>query len=131
MDISKFLAKVIGIYLIIVSIAFFINMGNMINVLKDLINDVPLMFVTGFFTLILGILMVVSHNIWQLNWRVIITIISWLTFLKGASIILYPYIIDKITFLFIQNGTFAYISIGFDFVIGILLSYCGFKSYKK
>jgi hypothetical protein len=127
MNVSKFLSKVIGIYLIIISIAMLTNMDQFIHYVSNLINDVPLMFVTGFFTLILGILMVVGHNIWQWNWRILITIIAWLTLLKGASIIFYPQFIDKTTILFLKNINIAYVAAGFDFVLGILLSYFGFK----
>lgn len=65
MDISKFLGKGLGVYLLLVSTAFLVNMSQFADLVKHLINDPPLMFVTGFFTLIIGILLVVSHNIWQ------------------------------------------------------------------
>ena len=130
MDTSKFLSKVIGIYLVILTLGFFINMQNFNLYIYNLINNAPLMFFIGCFTLILGALMVVSHNVWQLNWKVIITIISWLTFLKGISLVLYPQFIDEITLLFLRNSNFAYASIGFDFIIAIVLCYYGFKSSK-
>lgn len=88
------------------------------------------MFVTGFITLILGILMVVGHNIWQWNWRLIITIFAWLVLLKGASIILYPKFIDKTTILFMLNLDFAYVLVGFEFILGLLLCYFGFRKAK-
>lgn len=127
MAVSKFLSKVIGIYLIIVSIALLVNMQQFINLVNTLINDAPLMFVSGFFTLILGILMVVSHNIWQWNWRVLITIISWLTLFKGASIVLYPQFIDSMTILFVGSMNIAYIAAGMDLVLGVVLCYFGFR----
>lgn len=127
MDVSKFLGKVIGIYLIILSISLFCGMNAFITYINSIINDMPLMFVTGFFTLIIGLLMVVSHNIWQWNWRVIITIISWITLFKGASIVLCPHFLDRATLLFTQNVSFAYGVTGFDFIIGVVLCYFAFK----
>lgn len=126
MDISKFLAKAIGIYFIIICTAFFINMEKFLNLIQTLVNDAPLMFVTGFFTVILGILMVVGHNVWRFNWRVIITIIGWLILLKGASILLYPPYIQTITKIFIENAYFAFISLGTNFIVGLILLYYGF-----
>lgn len=127
MDVSKFLGKVLGSYLIIVSVAMFVNMHQFLMYVHGLINDAPLMFVTGFFTLVLGLLMVISHNIWQWNWRVIITIFAWIALLKGASIIIHPQLIDKAAIAFMQNTQVAYITIGVDLVIGIVLCYFGFK----
>ncbi len=127
MDTSKFLSKVIGIYLLIISIAMFVNTQQFTSYVNALINDTPLMFVVGFFTLILGILMVVSHNIWQWNWRVLITLIAWITLLKGASIIFYPYFIDSATIVFLHNMTASYVAMAVDFILGLILCYFGFK----
>ncbi|BCA94546.1 hypothetical protein TUM19329_09070 [Legionella antarctica] len=127
MDTSKFLSKVIGIYLIIISLAMFVNIHQFTQYFYKMINDVPLMFVAGFFTLILGLLIVVSHNIWQWSWRVIITIIGWLILLKGVSIIFFPEFIDSLSLSFVHHLSFAYMSAGFDFILGALLTYLGFK----
>lgn len=127
MDTSKFLAKVIGIYETIISIAMLVNMHQFTNNISGLLNNAPLMLIVGSFTLILGVLLVVSHNIWQWNWRIIITIIAWIVLLKGASIVLYPHALDKLTILFIQNMIFAYTIASIDFILGIILIYFGFK----
>jgi len=127
MDISKFLSKAIGIYLIIISIAMFINLPQFESHVNLLIGNAPLMFITGIFTLILGIIAVLIHNIWQWNWRVFITIIVWITLLKGVSLLIYPQFIDKITTLFLQNYIASYIAAGLDFILGVLLCYFGFR----
>lgn len=127
MDVSKFLSKVIGMYLIVVGIGMFVSMQQFITQVNGLINDGPLLFVTGFFTLILGLLMVVSHNIWQWNWRVAITLFSWLVLLKGACVVFCPQFIDKTTLVFVENVNIAYIAAIVGVVIGVLFSYLGFK----
>lgn len=127
MDNSKFLGKVIGIYLIIVSVAMFLDRAQFVTIVKQLIDNVPLMFVVGFFTLIIGILMVVAHNIWQWHWRLIITIISWLTLIKGISIIFYPQYIDKLSIFFLQSTEAGYISAVVNLLIGLVLCYFSFR----
>lgn len=127
MDVSKFLAKVIGIYLVIVTLMMLTNMSQFLSNVNSLVNDAPLMFVTGFFTLILGILVVVSHNIWQWNWRVIITIFAWLALIKGAVMLVYPQLIDSVSYSFIQNTTIAYVTACVDLVLGLVLCYFGFR----
>ncbi|QMT59071.1 MULTISPECIES: hypothetical protein [unclassified Legionella] len=127
MDKSKFLSKVLGIYLIIVSLAMFLNLEQFTIYVQALLKDAPLMLVLGLWTLMLGLLMVVSHNIWQWNWRLLITLISWVVLLKGASIFFYPHYIDQATFLFMQNKNIAYSAAGFELLLGIVLCYFGFK----
>ncbi|VVC75550.1 hypothetical protein AQUSIP_08400 [Aquicella siphonis] len=127
MNISRFLSKVLGIYLVIVSVALLVNLREFAGYVDALIRDAPLMFITGFFTLIIGIMMVVSHNIWKWDWRVIITILSWVILIKGASIILYPHFVDQLSILFVQNTLFAYAAGIVDFFLGLMLCYFGFR----
>jgi hypothetical protein len=127
MDVSKFLAKVIGLYLIIVSAAMLTNMQEVLVYIAGIMDNPSLLFVTGLFTLILGLLMVVSHNVWQWNWRVLITIIAWIVLLKGSCIALCPQWIDSVTVEFLQSSNVAYIAAGFDLALGILLCYFGFR----
>jgi len=127
MNISKFLAKVIGIYLIIIGIGMFLDMHRFLIGFDDIIKDQPLLFVTGFFTLIMGILMVVSHNIWQWNWRVIITIMAWSTLLKGILLVFYPQLTESYTLFFVNNIGISYLTAVFAFITGIILCYFGFK----
>ena len=44
MNISKFLGKVIGLYMLIVTVAMLLNMHQFTNKVDLLINDIPLMF---------------------------------------------------------------------------------------
>lgn len=127
MEISKFLSKVIGLYLIIISLAMWLNMPEFTHNTLELINNPAVMFVSGFFTLILGLLLVVSHNIWQWNWRVIITIIAWISLVKGIMLIIYPGYIDMTTHLFVEHSRIAYTAAGIDFILGVILSYFGFR----
>lgn len=126
MDVSKFLSKVIGLYEIIISLALLINMNQFTGDILGLINNGPLMLFIGCITLIMGILLVVSHNIWQWHWRVLVTIVSWIVFLKGASILLLPHALDQITMQFVNNSNFAYLIAGVDLLLGLLFCYFGF-----
>src|SRR5476651_504813 len=108
MGTSKFLSKVLGLYFILVSSAMLIDMPRFITSVTGLINNAPLLFVCGFFTLILGLLMVVSHNIWQLHWRVIITVLGWVVLLKGMCLLFCPQMMDHASQFFVQNNNVAY-----------------------
>lgn len=124
---SKFLAKVIGIYLVIISLALIINMHKIAFIINSMLSNAPLMFVAGAFTLIIGALIIVSHHIWQYNWRVIITIIGWLAFLKGLSIVIFPHFVDELSSLFVHNVYFAYGCAILDLILGLVLLYFGFR----
>lgn len=130
MDISKFLGKAVGIYLVILSVIMFVDMNQFTVYITNLLHNPPLMFIAGFISLIIGILMVVSHNIWEWSWRIIITIIAWTVLIKGISIIIYPHVIDRVTYYFVRDINLAYASIGVNLVLGLVLIYFGFQTEK-
>lgn len=127
MNISRFLSKAIGIYLMIVSMSVLFRRHEMVSFMNELINDAPLMFYLGFVTLILGILMVVSHNTWEWSWRTVITAISWIVLIKGVSILFFPQYMNDITLFFISHANSLYISASIDLALGLFLVYHGFK----
>ena len=130
MDISKFLGKAVGIYLVIVSVIMFVDMNQFTVYIANLLHNPPLMFIAGFISLIIGILMVVSHNIWEWNWRLVITLIAWAVLIKGISIIIYPHVIDRATYYFVKDMNLAYGSMGLNLIIGLVLIYFGFRTEK-
>lgn len=131
MDKSKFLSKVLGLYLLIISTSMYIHMSEIPKLLTGFTTFPALLLTIGFITLILGLLMVLSHNIWQWNWKVIITILAWVILLKGISIILFPHIMINITMFFVDNQYFQYGAYGFDFLLGAYLTYMGFRSEEN
>jgi hypothetical protein len=44
----------------------------------------------GLMSLILGITSVLLHNVWELDWHVVITIFGWLALLKGIIVLAWP-----------------------------------------
>lgn len=126
MELSIFLAKVIGIYLIIVSLALLINMKRFKSIIDDIMAHPGLQLVMGFNILIIGILLVVTHNIWVSSWEVIITIIAWIAFIKGILNVALPNYAKKLVKHCTRSKN-ALLVIGIiDLVIGLFLCYTGF-----
>ena len=91
MDASIFLARALGIYLVVVCLLMLSKRKFFQQAIQSFTDSKALILLSSFFSLIIGILVVVSHNIWVCNWRVIITVIGWLALLKGVLLILAPY----------------------------------------
>lgn len=110
MGISIFLAKALGLYFLIVGLAMIFNARKFKPLVIDLIKDPALMFLSGFLALIVGILLVVSHNIWVADWRVIITILAWLSLVKGVTRIMAPKFAIKKAKKCIENSASYYMT---------------------
>lgn len=84
METSLFLGKVIGWILVISALAAFSQRKNIGRMLQDFSNNIGLTYFSGMMALIIGLLIVTSHNIWTSDWRVLITLVGWLSILKGV-----------------------------------------------
>ncbi len=90
MSLSIFLAQVIGLYLFLVSLAMLVHHQRFKKTAVDLAG-IPLMItLTGVCMLILGLLIVVDHNIWVPDWPVVVTIIGWILLLQGLMRLFVP-----------------------------------------
>ena len=127
MDLSIFLAKVIGLYMIVVAIVFLKKPGFQAVVL-ELSKDREMRLVLGLITLILGLMMVVSHNIWYGgSFRILITIIAWITFLKGVLILwMSDEAYENLVAKFKTKSSMMTTSMVLYLVLGIYLTYIGF-----
>ncbi len=126
MDVSVFLAKVIAIYYIIVSIGLLCNAERYRAVINDLRHNSSLMLISGLIALVIGSLLVVSHNLWVPDWRVLITLIAWSALIKGSLIILCPQFYHGLLSKYTDGKTALCVSLVIVFLFGIFLAYHGF-----
>lgn len=128
MELSYFLAKVMGLYFIIISIAFLLNRDALIAAASELMNSYALRLVLYIFTLILGILLIVSHNVWTTNFAVLVTIVGWLIFIKGAINLMFPAIAKDMGKPFLKSKPLITGSILINLLLGLIFIYYGFFS---
>lgn len=89
MDSSLFLAKFWGWYLIIFFLILSLNPKRIKQIFNDL-KDEKFLIVTSFMVIIVGLLNILFHNIWELNWKLIITLIGWIALLEGLFLFIFP-----------------------------------------
>ncbi len=128
MAVSLFLAKVMGLLLVIMSIFTLSQKKYLEEILKDGLKSPALIFFSGVVALIVGIILVVSHSIWSPDWRLIITIFGWLILIKGLSRLFLPELTKKMLKATIESDTLLIFSAFFIFIIGVYLLFAGYYS---
>ncbi len=83
MDLSIFLARFFGFYFIIFGAAYFFRRAFLVEMVKNFYKNAAMVLIGVFMSIVFGLLIVLSHNIWEFSWRVIITIIGYISLLKG------------------------------------------------
>ncbi|MCK5401427.1 MAG: hypothetical protein KAJ28_07300 [Flavobacteriaceae bacterium] len=89
MEISLFLAKFWGWYLIIFFVILSFNPKRIKQIFEDL-KDEKFLIIVSFVTIIVGLLNILFHNIWELNWKLIITLIGWVALFFGLFLFIFP-----------------------------------------
>lgn len=120
---TNFLATVLGWYLVIVSLLLLTRRDIVVAAMKELMGQRAVMLVVGTITLIIGLLMVVSHNVWVMGWPVIVTVIAWLILIGGLFRLYCPDTVYKIWSKLI-NKTEVFLTTGvITLIIGLFLLY--------
>jgi len=126
LETSILFAKAFGIYLTIVGFALLLHPQRFRNWYNEMINaDFNLLF-AGTLALFIGVFIIAFHNIWVLNWPILITLIGYWAVFKGAGFLITPKFV-KIFKPIIDTSTLTYRLSGIGWLlIGLFLSYHGY-----
>ena len=84
MELSLFLAKAIGVGLMLIAASMLVNRKN-IDLLFEAYRSPSAVYITGIVETFLGVMMVIAHNLWIADFRLIITLIGWMLLLRGGG----------------------------------------------
>ncbi len=123
MNLSNFLAELWGITIVVVSLAFLMKPKRLEKIFTEVENEAT-MFLWGMVSLVIGIAMVLVHNVWEPDWRIIITLLGWLTLVKGLDTLFLP---ERMRKRWPKMGNLQWIVIlVFLLIVGLVLTYLGF-----
>jgi hypothetical protein len=118
MDTSLFLLKFWGWYCVIFFFILCFNPKRIKQIIED-IQDEKFTILISFLAIIIGLLNILFHNVWEANIRLVVTLFGWLALLKGIMLLTFPRTttkgITKMNIKFVQAMYF------FVFLIGVLL----------
>jgi hypothetical protein len=90
METSFFLAQLIGPSAILIGAGILIAPRDYRRVGEEFLASRALIYLAGLLAFVPGLAIVLSHNVWALDWRLIITLFGWLATLGGVFRILFP-----------------------------------------
>ena len=97
--------------------------------MEDFLNNDGIRYLGGCFALIIGLLIVNTHNVWEASWVVIITLIGWLGLIKGICVFMFPENLKKFADAYQKKSTLLTVQLCFTLLFGVFLSYKGYFSY--
>jgi hypothetical protein len=126
METSVLLAKIIGPLLLIVGAGIFINLEHYRRLVVDFGASPLSISMAGTTALLLGLLIVNFHNVWEWRWPVIITIVGWAALIKGAVRVIFPKLVAERAERYGRNTNIMMTSAIITLVLGAVLTYFGY-----
>jgi putative exporter of polyketide antibiotics len=127
---TLFLSRLIGLYCILVGLSMMAHSQATVETVTALLQNPSMTLILGVITLAAGLAMVLAHNIWSGGTLVVVvTLVGWMALVKSLFFLFLPP--EKETRLFLQQlhyQQFFYLYSAISLVLGVYLTYGGFKS---
>ncbi len=118
--------QVFSLMYIAIGIGILINPDVYKKIYQDFIDNGMALYFGGFTALAIGYLLVTFHNVWEMDWHVIITVIGWIALIKGMLILVRPEAMIALTKAIIKKEGALKIQAVIVIIFGLLLSFLGF-----
>ena len=130
---TTFLGRLIGLYLILISLAMAAHKQATVESMNALVHNPPVLFVVGVIAMAAGLAMVLGHNVWSGGvLPVVVTLTGWLLLIKGSMLLfLSPEAVYGMLLAGIHFEQLFYLYIATVLLLGIFLTYAGFRSTAR
>ena len=126
MPTSIFLAKLIGPVALVAAIGLFLNRDAYREMAREFMRSPSLIYLSGLLTMTAGVAIVLAHNVWVADWRVLLTIFGWLATVGGAARIVFPDKIRTVGEAMLDKPMVMTLGGAIWLVIGALLCFFGY-----
>jgi hypothetical protein len=122
---SIFLARLIGPVLAVLGIAMLLDPQGYLAMVEDFLANRPLIYVSAALGLLGGVALVLANNIWAANWRIIITLLGWISIIDSTFWLLMPRAMQRAVNPLL-TPTMPLIAGAVTVLLGIVLCYFGY-----
>jgi hypothetical protein len=126
MQTSIFIARLVGPLLLVVGLGVLLNAAAFKRLADEFLRSYALIYLSGLLTMVAGLSVVLTHNVWTSDWRVIITVLGWLAIIGGAARIVMPQRIEAFGRRMLKHPQGLTIAAVVYLALGALLSFFGY-----
>ncbi len=126
MDVTIFLAKVLGMYMLLGGIAVIVRKRFVMSAVASLVEEKGARLILSVFDILLGLIIVNLHNDWSTITTSIISLIGWVAIVKGLTgVFLKDSTLEKFVQWFRAKNLYMYDG-AVAIVLGLYLANAGF-----
>lgn len=129
---TRFLSKLIGFYCIIAALSMAAHRDLTVETVTALLHDQPVLMLLGLITVAAGLALILTHNIWSGGAQtIIITLIGWITLLKGLLFWFAPLTAAELYLHQLHYTQLFYFYDAISLVIGVYLITGAYRSARR
>ena len=124
---SRYLARLIGPVFLAIGVGMLINAPIYRVLGAQFLQSTALIYLSGLLALPVGIAILLVHNVWVANWRVLITLLGWLAMIGGIFRIVYPQLVQRLGGAIFHLAALPAVGGTVILVLGGVLIYFGYR----
>src|SRR3989344_9392905 len=90
-DSTLFLAQVMGVYFVVVGLSLVLYPKRTIRAIHEIADDYLVPYLSGAIALVVGLLVVLTHNVWDDLTTSTVSLVGWLSLIKGVLFFILPH----------------------------------------
>lgn len=122
---TRFCARVIGPLMLVIGAIVAVRFDTIALMIPGILQDGPLAFVTGLFTLTVGMILFAAHHHWSGPTAILVSLLGVLTLVRGVILMLAPGFAAEFATKALEAGPGAWVAAGIAIAIGLWLSWAG------
>jgi hypothetical protein len=127
MEHSLLISRILGPLFIVITVGVLSNFDYYLKMINGFIAQPIILYMGGVMALFFGLLIVEFHNVWVADWVVIITLLGWISLLKGCLLLMAPESTVKMFKVYAKNTNTIKVQIAGGLLIGIFLTFVGYN----
>ena len=127
MDISKFIAKILGVVYLACGLGFMVSGQHWRQIFKGFSEPSVSTFLFSLALIVAGMAIVKYHNIWENSWKAWVTLYGWICLVKGTLFLIFPNFPSSFIHLLDAAPDGYFFGAGVvNILIGFMFAYFGF-----
>jgi len=126
MELSIFLAKLIGLYYLIIGIVWVVHKDHFDKLVKEMLGSRSIIGLSGVMSLLVGLAIAIGHPIWHWNWQGLISLLGYIAIIQGVVRIAFTSHVQGWSTKILGSRTGHNSVLAVLFILGIFLTYNGF-----
>ncbi len=122
MALTIWISKFLGPVILVLGMPMIFSPESLQETTKRFLADSPLVLVSGVLAMTAGLSIVNTHNVWVLDWPLIVTLFGWALVLGGASRIVAPRVVEHVGGAMMDRPTMTRVIGAFWVLLGAFLT---------